>query len=101
MHDGPLHRLVEPSDRPLGRVDDGCRGDAAELAEAGHGDRGPDEFIARRLAAARALGETADFSGYVPEPQRLRIAHHWNLHTIPGLCGDADMHRAVAHQHPA
>ena len=66
MHDRPLHGFVEPDDRHFGRIDDGCRGDAAELAEAGHRDGGPEEFIARRLVAARALGQTADFSRLLP-----------------------------------
>src|SRR5216684_5983076 len=101
VDDGPLDRLIESNDRHLGCIDDRRRRDAAELAETGHGDGGPDELIASRLVAARTLGETPNGGPDLPEPQRLGVAHHRNLEAVRRLRGDADMHRAMPHQDTA
>ena len=53
MHDRTIHGLVEPDDGDFRRVDDrgGC--DAPEPAQAGDGDGGTDEFVARGFIVAR------------------------------------------------
>src|ERR1700722_17928160 len=101
MDDGPLDGLVESNDRHLGRIDDRRRRYASELAETGHRDGRPDQFIASRLVAARALGETPDGGRDLPESQGLGIAHQRNLETVRRLRGDADMHRTMPYQDAA
>jgi len=50
----------------------------------------PGELIAGRFVAARALGETPDLGGGLPEPPRLGIAHHRYFQTVRSLRGDAE-----------
>jgi hypothetical protein len=96
QHDGALHGLVDADDRDLGRIDDRRRHDAAEPAETGDRDRRAREFLARRLARARGLGDAANLGGEIGERARLGVTHDRHLETVRRLGRDTDVHRAMA-----
>ena len=98
-HHRPRDDAVDADDRHLGVVDHRRRDDAAELAEAGDGERGAREFVARGLAGARLGGQFGDGHGAVPQVQRLRLAQHRHHQAAVGLRGHAQMHRVVQRQH--
>jgi len=43
------------------------------FCQAGDGNRGSDQLLARGLVAARAFGEAADFGRHLPQGKRLRV----------------------------
>src|SRR5580658_1470320 len=101
LHDRTLDRLVEADDGHFRRIDDGRRGDTAQLAETRDRDGGAHQLLARRLVRAGTFGHPADLRRQRPELERLRVAHHRYLEAVRRLRGDPDMHRAMPYQHAA
>jgi hypothetical protein len=100
-HDGALDHLVHADDRDLRVVDHRRRDDAAQRSEAGERDGGAEKLIARRLAAARGLGEARHFRSARPRVARFGIAHHRHDEPAGRLCRDADVHRGEAREDAA
>src|SRR5579883_2871669 len=88
--------LVDADNRDFRRIYHRRRNDSAERAEARYRDGRADEFLSRRLAVARTLGEPGDFLGAFEEVERLGVTQDGNHQAGRRLRRNADMDGAMA-----
>ena len=84
--------LVDADDRDLRVVDDGCRHDPAQRAEAADGDRRSTQLLEGHLAAAGCIRQSGDLLGTVPQVSSLSIRDDRNHQSLRRLRGDAEVH---------